>query len=383
MDHRVTIISCQDYTQAAEQLALLIQRLGGIERYARPGETLLLKANLLAAAGPDQALSTHPAVVAAAAKLCAAQGAKAVIADSPGGPYLEAGMRRVYEKTGMAQAAAESGAELNYDLSARQVSLPEGKVLRSAQVITPAASCDGMWNLCKMKTHTFMTMTGAVKNHFGLIPGVTKVGFHASHQDKARFADMLLDLALWASPRLNIMDAVLAMEGDGPGASGTPRQVGLLLASEDPVALDAVAGALMGVPPQENPVLLAAQRRGWTPCRAEDVELVGGTLEELRIPDFRLPGHVRTNIMERFGPFTQVVERASRSLMAQTPKIRPEACIGCGICKNACPAQAITMRDKKAHVAPARCIHCYCCHELCPEQAVALKRGFQIGRAHV
>ena len=345
MDHRVTIISCQDYTQAAEQLALLIQRLGGIERYARPGETLLLKANLLAAAAPDQALSTHPAVVAAAAKLCAAQGAKAVIADSPGGPYLEAGMRRVYEKTGMAQAAAESGAELNYDLSARQVSLPEGKVLRSAQVITPAASCDGMWNLCKMKTHTFMTMTGAVKNHFGLIPGVTKVGFHASHQDKARFADMLLDLALWASPRLNIMDAVLAMEGDGPGASGTPRQVGLLLASEDPVALDAV-------------------------------ELVGGTLEELRIPDFRLPGHVRTNIMERFGPFTQVVERASRSLMAQTPKIRPEACIGCGICKNACPAQAIAMRDKKAHVAPARCIHCYCCHELCPEQAVALKRGF-------
>ena len=107
MDHRVTIISCQDYTQAAEQLALLIQRLGGIERYARPGETLLLKANLLAAAAPDQALSTHPAVVAAAAKLCAAQGAKAVIADSPGGPYLEAGMRRVYEKTGMAQAAAE------------------------------------------------------------------------------------------------------------------------------------------------------------------------------------------------------------------------------------------------------------------------------------
>ena len=375
MDHRVTIISCQDYGQAAERLSLLIQELGGMERYARPGETLLLKANLLAAAAPDQALSTHPAVVSAVARLCAEQGARAVIADSPGGPYLEAGMRRVYEKTGMAQAAEESGAALNYDLSARQISLPEGKVLRSAQVIAPAVECSGMLNLCKMKTHTFMTMTGAVKNHFGLIPGVTKVGFHASHQEKDRFADMLLDLALWASPRLNIMDAVLAMEGDGPGASGTPRHVGLLLASEDPVALDAVAGALMGVPFRENPVLLAAQRRGWTPCRAEDVELAGGTLEELRTPDYRLPGHVRSNIMERFGPFTRLVERASRSLMAQTPRIRPEKCIGCGICKNACPAQAITLRDRKARVAPSKCIHCYCCHELCPEKAVELKRG--------
>ena len=155
-----------------------------------------------------------------------------------------------------------------------------------------------MFDLCKMKTHTFMSMTGAVKNHFGLIPGVTKVGFHASHQEKSRFADMLLDLAAWANPRLCIMDAVLAMEGDGPGASGTPRQVGLLLASEDPVALDVVAGEIMGLPRRENPILLAAERRGLSPSRIEDVELVGGELARLRIPDYRLPGHVRSNIME-------------------------------------------------------------------------------------
>jgi len=375
MDHSVYVISCEDYAQAGERLAALIAQMGGMGRYARPGERLLLKANLLAAATPEQAVCVHPAVVAALSTLAAEQGAQAVIADSPGGPYLEAGMRRLYEKTGMVQAAAQSGAQLNYDLSTRQISLPEGKVLRQAEVIAPAVEADGILNVCKMKTHTFMSMTGAVKNHFGLIPGVTKVGFHASHQEKDRFADMLLDLAAWAAPRLSVMDAVLAMEGEGPGASGTPRQVGLLLASEDPVALDVVAGEIMGLPRSENPVLLAAQRRGLEPNRIEDVALIGGEIGALRIPDYRFPGHVRTNIMEFLGPLTGPVQRLSKALMAQTPQIRPQVCVGCGICKNACPAQAITMRDHKAHVSPGKCIHCYCCHELCPHKAVALKRG--------
>ena len=375
MDHTVYVSSCGDYAQAGQQLAALMAQMGGMARYARPGERLLLKANLLAAAAPEQAVCVHPAVVAAVAALAAEQGAQVVIADSPGGPYLEAGMRRLYEKSGMVQAAAQSGAQLNYDLSTRSVSLPGGKVLRQAEVIAPAVDCSGILNVCKMKTHTFMSMTGAVKNHFGLIPGVTKVGFHASHQEKDRFADMLLDLAAWAAPRLNVMDAVLAMEGEGPGASGTPRQVGLLLAGEDPVALDVVAGEIMGLPREQNPVLLAAQRRGWSPSRIEDVTLVGGEIGRLRIPDYRFPGHVRGNLMEVMGPLAGPAQRLSKALMAQTPQIRPQSCVGCGICKNACPAQAITLRDGKARVAPSKCIHCYCCHELCPHKAVALKRG--------
>lgn len=375
MEHKVYVTACPDYSMAGEKIVQLIEMMGGMERFARPGERLLLKANLLAAAKPEQAVSTHPAVVSAVAKLAVEQGAQAVIADSPGGPYLESGLRHVYEKTGMVRAAEESGASLNYDVSTCRVSLPDGKVLRQAEVIAPAAGASGIINLCKLKTHLFMSMTGAVKNNFGLIPGVTKVGFHASHQDKGRFADMLLDLVSWASPRLNVMDAVLAMEGEGPGASGTPRQVGLLLASESPLALDVAAGEIIGLPREENPILLAAQRQGLSPCRIEDVELIGGDITTLRIPDYKFPAHVRTNIMDIFGPLARPVQQLVKSLMVQNPQIRPQVCIGCGICKNACPAQAITMADRKARIHPRQCIHCYCCHELCPQKAVAIKRG--------
>ena len=173
------------------------------------------------------------------------------------------------------------------------------------------------------------------------------------------------------------MDAVLAMEGEGPGASGTPRQVGLLLASESALALDVAAGAIMGLPRALNPVLLAAGERGLTPTHVEEVELVGADWEDLRIPDYRFPAHVRSNIMEFLGPLTGPAARLCKSALSSTPRIKPEVCVGCGICRDACPAKAISMTGPggTALVNPRACIHCYCCHELCPQKAVGLRRG--------
>ena len=95
------------------------------------------------------------------------------------------------------------------------------------------------------------------------------MGYHATHPSQEQFADVLLDLAEYVRPRLSIMDGVLAMEGDGPGASGTPRHAGVLLVSDSPLALDAAAAALIGLPLASNPVLLAAQRQGLRPSYIE------------------------------------------------------------------------------------------------------------------
>lgn len=379
---QVYAASCPDYGQAEGAIRALVEQMGGMGRFVRPGERIVLKANLLRAAPPESAICTHPAVVEAVARLVKEAGGTPVICDSPGGAlHKEAVLRSLYEKTGMAAAAAAAGAELSMDSSTRTVSLPEGKVLRQAEIITPVAEADGVIDLCKMKTHVLMSMTGAVKNLFGVIPGLSKVGYHATHPDHATFADVLLDLTGYVKPRLSLMDGILAMEGDGPGSSGTPRQAGLLLAAANPLALDTAAGAIMNLPRQDNPVLLAAERRGLTPCRMEDVELIGGTVEELRMADYKFPASTKSNLMDFLGPLARPAERLCKKALSQTPRIDGAKCVGCGICAKSCPGQAIAMTapGKKARISQKACIHCYCCHELCPQKAVELHQSW-LGR---
>lgn len=379
---QVYAASCPDYGQAEACIRALVEQMGGMDRFVRPGERIVLKANLLRAAPPESAICTHPAVVEAVTKLVKEAGGTPVICDSPGGAlHKEAVLRSLYEKTGMAAAAAAAGAELSMDSSTRTVSLPEGKVLRQAEIITPVAEADGVIDLCKMKTHVLMSMTGAVKNLFGVIPGLSKVGYHATHPDHATFADVLLDLTGYVKPRLSLMDGILAMEGDGPGSSGTPRQAGLLLAAANPLALDTAAGAIMNLPRKDNPVLLAAERRGLTPCRMEDVELIGGTVEELRMADYKFPASTKSNLMDFLGPLARPAERLCKKALSQTPRIDGAKCVGCGICAKSCPGQAIAMTapGKKARISQKACIHCYCCHELCPQKAVELHQSW-LGR---
>ncbi|SBW10130.1 4Fe-4S binding domain protein [uncultured Eubacteriales bacterium] len=382
MENKVYVVKCPDYTQAGEKLEELLALAGGMERYVKAGERLLLKVNLLAPAAPEKAISTHPAVAETVARQVAAAGGKALIADCPGAYQHSAGLlKRAYETCGMAEAAAKSGAELSYDTSSREVSYPQGRLMRHFEVMSPVLESDGVLNLCKMKTHMFMSMTGGVKNSFGVIPGLSKAGYHAKLQDKEQFAGMLLDLSDFVAPRLTIMDAVVGMEGEGPGASGTPKPIGLLLCAENPLALDVVAAAVMGLEKQYNPVLLAAEKRGVGPTELSEVELVGAEMDDIRVPDFRLPKNVKKSMVvvpHLPGP----VSAAAKSLFTQTPHADPDRCVGCGLCRDSCPVKAIHLTKKrKAKIDPGKCIRCYCCHELCPHKAIDVRRGLLSGRA--
>ncbi|MGD0278381.1 MAG: DUF362 domain-containing protein, partial [Smithella sp.] len=280
-----------------------------------------------------------------------------------------------YRETGMLEAAEASGGKLNFDCSFREVSYPEGKLIKRFEVISPVIDSDGVFNLCKMKTHLFMRMTGAVKNNFGVIPGLTKPGYHAKLNDTIHFADMLLDLAQYVSPRLNIMDAVVGMEGNGPN-SGTPKKVGLLIASNNQLALDAVAGEIMGLNRGNNPVLMAAEQRGMGPTYIKDIEIIGENLSGIKIPDYKFPANIFEGL--GVGPLPLVQNMAKflfKDAFTAKPVINKKTCIACKACYEACPVKAISIDEqaKAAVIDAKKCIRCYCCHEMCPEDAVDLK----------
>jgi uncharacterized protein (DUF362 family)/NAD-dependent dihydropyrimidine dehydrogenase PreA subunit len=376
MENQVFVVRCADYDQLEVRLDSLLSSMGGMGQFVSSGEKLVLKVNLLLAARPEQAVTTHPALVAGVGKLVKSAGASALIADSPGSgfAYNERTMERVYRNTGMAWAAEEAGIDLNMDCSHRSVACEAGQLVKRLDVITPVLEADGVINLCKMKTHTFMGMTGGVKNNFGVIPGLNKPGYHAKLREPAHFAGMLLDLSEFISPRLTIMDAVVGMEGNGPN-SGTPRQVGYLLASRNPLALDIVAGEMMGLPRQHNPVLLAAEARGMAPTRMDQVDLVGADLLELKISDYRMPDTFEAGT--GFEGVLSMMEPLFKNGFTVRPSILTDDCVACGTCRDACPVQAISMVDKKyAVIDENSCIRCYCCHEMCPHDAIELRPGF-------
>jgi uncharacterized protein (DUF362 family)/Pyruvate/2-oxoacid:ferredoxin oxidoreductase delta subunit len=297
-----------------------------------------------------------------------------LIADSPGGgyPYTPKTLDNIYRVNGMHQAATQAGTELNWDTSSRPVSFPDGILTKHFDVITPVLEADAVFNLCKMKTHLFTLMTGAVKNLFGVIPGLSKPGYHAKLQDVRRFAGMLLDLARFISPRLTIMDAVWAMEGDGPGA-GDPRQVGLLLGAENPIALDVVAGEIMGLKRTENPLIIEAERRGLEPNRLEDIDIVGADINAVQVPDFKRPVVMAGKLgYDRMPWYLQLMQPMFKNAFTARPRVIWHRCIACGTCIEGCPTGAVNLVKEKAFIDDQKCIRCYCCHEVCPEEAIGL-----------
>ncbi len=373
MKEKVFAVACPDYAEAEQKTAELIEMMGGIGKFASAGEKIVLKPNLLAAAEPEKAVTTHPSVITAVARMAKETGAGLLIADSPGSgyPYTEKVLRRTYRITGMTQAAESAGIPLNFDTSHEIVSHPAGERFKRFEVITPVIQADAVLNLCKFKTHGFMHSTGALKNLFGVIAGLTKPGYHAKLKEKKHFAHMLLDLAAYVSPRLSIMDAVVGMEGDGP-QNGLTRTVGLLIGSTSALALDVVAGEIMGLPKDSNPVLKEAERRGLKPVAMGQIELEGMDPAQLRIPDFKLPTTV-TRLHDRLFAWLHPVFKQAFSVR---PWVILERCAACGTCRDACPVNVITQSGPiPARIDDQGCIRCYCCHEMCPHGAIELRAG--------
>lgn len=370
----VSIVACDSYDEGTVLSALraVLQPIDGLG-WVKPGMTVAIKANLISAMKPDAAATTHPALIAAMVRLLAERGASAIVGDSPGGPFTAAFLAGVYRAVGL-KAAEDAGARLNRDFSVKEAEYPQAVEAKKFEYTAWLDSADAIIDLCKLKTHGMMAMTGAAKNLFGVIPGLTKGAYHYRFPDETRFAEMIVDLNAYFKPRLCVTDAVYAMEGNGP-TQGTPRKIGALLACECPHSVDLLSAKLIGLTVRDVPTLAAAVRRGLIPEQAEALTVYGDP-EAFVCADFERIRHFHA--IEFYGTgrgkLHRFMGRAARLALETKPAVRAEECIGCGKCAQICPAGAIVMEKRLPRIDRKKCIRCFCCQELCPKGAMKPKR---------
>ena len=342
----------------------------GADQEIRPGMTVVLKPNLVMNSKPEAAIATHPAVVAAVGKCVQKAGGKVVIAESPGGPYTPAAMKAIFRGCGYTDMAQSCGFALYTDCKSREVSLPGAVRCRQLSVAEPFLTRDYLIDLAKLKTHSMVGFSGAVKNLFGTVPGLQKPELHCRFPEKQPFSEMLVDLCAFLKPDLCFLDGILAMEGNGP-TGGKPRKMEVLGASKSPYALDVCAASLIGLEPESVLMLREAHRRGLGPIGPEECDLLGDSMESLAQPDFLKAKASSTDFVDRLPGF---LRPAAKRLVTPTPKIRKGECVGCGKCAESCPQHTITIRGGKAVIDYRNCIRCFCCHEMCPKHVVDIRR---------
>lgn len=367
MTAEVSLAKCTSYNDKEVESALR-KAIGAVTdlSYITEGTKVVIKPNLVSFLPPDKAATSHPVVLNALIRILNEKGAKITVGDSPGGLFNSVYVNRVYKATGMNNI---EGAVLNRNFSQSVHHSDSALRAREFAYTSYLDDADVIINLCKLKTHGMMGMSNAVKNMFGIIPGTVKPEFHFKFPDHNDFADMLIDLNESFRPALCICDAVTGMEGNGP-TSGTPRDIGLIAASENPYKLDLVCAKIIGLEKDNVPTLKRAFERGLAPSDAGQV-VTEGDINDFIIGDFELIPRKSITFNDAGG---SIMAGIIRKCMCSRPALLKHKCIGCGECFRICPAKAIEMKNNLPVIDRSKCIYCFCCQEFCPKGAMEVKR---------
>jgi len=373
----VALIKCDSYdrNEVFSSVNEAINILGGLGHVIHPGMTVFIKINLLMKKNPEDQVTTNPMVVAAVAKYVESLGAKVIVGDSPAGLFNERALKGIYDKCGITEMAEQEGITLNYDVSTKDVFYEDAAVLKKFTVVKAIYEADAVITIGKLKTHGMTAFTGAVKNLFGCIPGLTKAEYHYRMPKLVDFSNMLVDIAAFINPVFSIVDAVYGMEGDGPSA-GTPRKIGAIIAGFNPHAVDTVAISITNAEPLSICTVKRAQERGLFSGDIKDIDVKGAEISALLVKDFKQAKVHSTSIFKGnipliFKPFIPILEKT----LTTKPVINVQKCVGCRDCYNTCPAKAIKMAGNKAAIDYSKCIKCFCCQEVCPHLAVNIDRS--------
>lgn len=277
----VSIVKCSAYDSVeaiAPHVEYALDLIGGLESLIMPGDTVLLKPNLLRDLPYTTGATTNPFLVEALAILCREKGAKRVVIGE--GSCVGASTQAAFEACGMADIAERHACEL-VDFTQcefQHVANPLAKKMKRIRIPQAFLAADVVIDVPVMKTHDALEVSLGLKNMKGLLQTSDKKRFH-----KWGLAQSIVDLNQIARPDLTVVDGTVAMEGAGPSA-GEPVNLGLLLASKDVVAVDRVALEVMGFDLDEVPYIQMAAEAGIGCANLADIEIEGEAIETVRRP---------------------------------------------------------------------------------------------------
>ena len=327
--------------------------------YDFAGKRVWVKPNLLGPHLPERSVTTNPELVRAVVRELKRRASTVWVADNPMGGHSErledflAPTGVVAASEGCFRGAAET--PVIVPLTSRFIAdIPVSSVVSEVDVIL---------NLPVLKTHALTVMTGAIKNLFGVIPGIRKAHLHSLVRNGLEFAELLVDIyQALPVPVLNVMDALHGMDGQNGPSGGRALSVGKLLAARNAVALDSVMAMMAGLRPDAIPTTRIAASRGLGPISADRIQIVG---DFEPIPGFRLPSAWLA------GTITGIAGATFYQIVQRQPAAVIRLCTRCRLCADNCPVQAINMTPNPS-IDRRKCITCYCCVEACPERAMVV-----------
>ena len=281
----VILSRCNDYNPPGitEALQRQFELLGGLEKFVTPGDTVLLKPNFIAPRSRHHATQTDPAVIIETARLLKDFGARPFVGDSPAWGNVFTCVRALRLEEPLKKLS----------VPVKQLDKPKWSRIGAKNIrvgiSSVALDADVIINLPKFKSHQQLTATFAVKNMFGCVSGKRKALWHFTKGKNADdFCEFLIDIYKFLKPAFTIIDGVIAMDGPGP-IKGRARPLGWLISGTDPIACETICAKLIGIKPEDIPIIKTARQMGFGCSDLTKIEIAGDDFPQTICTDFQLP----------------------------------------------------------------------------------------------
>jgi len=376
---KVSLNSCSSYDDPALKDKILKSLIDiDFDPQVFNGMRIGIKPNLLIPSAPERSIITHPVFFQNVVQIIKDYNGIPVIVENP----AVHGLSTLLKKTPYGEIVQALNVEVPEMKETQLIPYDDAIQFKRIEISKAFFDVDMIVNLPKLKTHGLTVITGALKNLFGVIPGLKKSRMHLKAPSQEDFSSFMMDLygALLygfepAKSILHIMDGIVGMEGEGPGLSGTPKPIGVIISSRDPLAVDWVATQIINISPEDVPTLSVGFKRDFCISSPDDVKVIGDDPEKLKLTNFQVSKNSFFSNAVRW-PFTSSL---FKQWLVEKPVPQDEKCTLCYQCMLICPAKAITNannKEKTPNYDYDKCIRCFCCMEICPEAAIKTQKGW-------